>query len=309
MKLVVLEPFLLELVDNLGLLERVVAVSDACSKLNAKFAGIRRLTIHYGGIDGTATRSVVQLGEHLVALDELRELAPDKILLSFADDSLERRCGYFPVESQEVSEKLGKQLRVISYKPLTLDDVFETIDALGTELAAAGRGREIAQRCKAQMMDWCDNFYDRMKHKRVTVISRIDPLTLAGYWIPEMIQMCSCQSQEPRKGYPPRRIDWSEVVAFRPDVIIIALMGEPASQAAKTFPALQKFPNWEDIPAVKRGELVFADGIEEFYMPNLKIVRAMSTLVSAAAGLDSGFITERDSFYRLRWVELHRHKL
>jgi hypothetical protein len=31
-------------------------------------------------------------------------------------------------------------------------------------------------------------------------------------------------------------------------------------------------------------------------------------LVSAMAGLDAGYITKRDEFHRLRFVELHRHR-
>ena len=39
----------------------------------------------------------------------------------------------------------------------------------------------------------------------------------------------------------------------------------------------------------------------------LKSITA-AVLLSAMAELDSGYITKRDEFYRLRFVELHRHR-
>ena len=59
--------------------------------------------------------------------------------------------------------------------------------------------------------------------------------------------------------------------------------------------------------AVKRGEVIFMSG-RQLYAPGPGIVRAAACVVSGMAGLDSGYITKRDEFYRLRFVELHRHR-
>jgi ABC-type Fe3+-hydroxamate transport system substrate-binding protein len=75
----------------------------------------------------------------------------------------------------------------------------------------------------------------------------------------------------------------------------------------KTLKTLQEMNHWEDIPAVKRGDVVFAEGVA-LYSPGPRFLDGAAVLVSVLAGLESGYITQRDEYFKLRFVELHRHK-
>jgi iron complex transport system substrate-binding protein len=110
------------------------------------------------------------------------------------------------------------------------------------------------------------------------------------------------------RGQAGREVTWDEIVAFKPDVIIVAPRGFDVNASARLFKRFEKLPGWEDVSAVKRGEVVFAPGLGLFDRPGPRIRDAMAILISAIAGLDSGYITPRDSFYRLRWIELQRHR-
>jgi iron complex transport system substrate-binding protein len=124
-----------------------------------------------------------------------------------------------------------------------------------------------------------------------------------------MIALCSAISQEHNPGCPHRQVRWEDVVAFNPDVIVVAPEGLDLKSSMASFKELSKLPHWEDLPAVKRSEVIFTDGIEHFYNPAVGIMDSMAILISAIAGFESGYITTRDTFYRLRWLELHRHRL
>ena len=96
-------------------------------------------------------------------------------------------------------------------------------------------------------------------------------------------------------------------MVFRPDVIIVAPCGATLEESLRSLKELEAAPEWEDIPAVKRGEVIFYEGVE-LYQPGPRFIKGVAVMVSAVAGLDSGYITKKDEFYRLRFVELHRHR-
>jgi iron complex transport system substrate-binding protein len=90
-------------------------------------------------------------------------------------------------------------------------------------------------------------------------------------------------------------------------VIVVAPVGFNLSESVKTFSKVVTLPEWESLPAVKRGEVIFAAG-DALYRPGPRLVKGAAVLISAIAGLDSGYITERDEYFKLRYLELHRHR-
>lgn len=210
--------------------------------------------------------------------------------------------------SQQLSDFFKVPIRVYYYFPRSLEEVFVNIEELGKTAGAAFKGRDLGNRLKAQLLDWADNFYSRMKNKRVTFLSGVSPLSLGGFWIPDMIGKCSATSQlfDGRKG--DRKVTWQEIREFKPDVIVVSPRRASIAVSLAEFKAMEKFPDWDNIPAVKRGEVIFTDGDIHFYYPGMKLFESAGILVSAIAGLESGYITARDSFHRLRWIELNRHK-
>jgi len=199
-------------------------------------------------------------------------------------------------------------LKLLAYDPRRFEQILEMIGDFGRGLGVAAAGRDRAQRLKAQALDWGQNFYDRMKNKRVVVLSSIDPLLSAGNWVPDLIKLACAQPMEVNPGQDDREITWNELEAFRPDVIVVAPRGASLKESVALLPVLEKVPAFERMPATKRGEVIFASG-DALYAPGYGLVNGISMLFSSIAGLESGYITERDSFYRLRYVELHRHKL
>ncbi len=319
MRIVSLDPFITELIYSLGVADQLCGVSRTC-QLSREHELIPRVTIEKGQLGQVNTgygRDLSQIAgniaKEVVNLGALKESNPDLILTTLPwstmpetedeTSTLEATLGL------NLSDAMSHGVRVRIFGPRRLDDVFLMYERLGVEVANPVRGREMAQRSKAQMLDWCDNFYDRMKNKRVSFIAGVDPLKLGGLWIPDMISFASASGQYTNPGGENKVIDFADIVAFRPDVILVAPEGRSLLESARTFKDFEAIPEWENLPAVKRGEVFFSDGVEHFFCPSLKLVDSMGILVSAMAGMDSGYISKRDSFYRLRWLELQRHRL
>jgi iron complex transport system substrate-binding protein len=307
MRIVSLEPFVTELVQYFGCEEQLVALSHICANTALE---LPRVTQALFPIKQTPALEKLVLEDCLasfrVDLQALKVLKPELILTSLpferAGKELEEAL------SRALTDYLGSAVLLRSVAPVTFDQVLEGYEKIALLLGVKDRGLALSQRIKAQSMDWADNFYDRMKNKRVTFISSVAPLKIAGRWISDMIKMCSAQSQSHSIDREDQLLDWQEIVQFRPDVIVVSPRGATMQETLKSFKAFEKLADWEKIPAVKRGEVVFTSGIGHFHTPGPHLIESMGILVSAIAGFESGYITVRDSFFRLRWLEMQRHR-
>ncbi len=233
---------------------------------------------------------------------EIRLMKPDVVLSSFSDPNEFHRfkADLIPPE--------GAPFQAFNHAPIRLDEIYEMFEAVGRQLKVPEKGHALSGRVKAQTMDWCASFYDRIKNKRVTFIASIEPLMLGGRWIPDMIRAASGHPQGQLAQSEDQLVRWEEVVEFNPDVMIVAPKNLTFPETLKSFKALEKLPHWDEIYAVKRGDVFFTDGGTYFNTPTQKLIESMGILISAMAGFESGYITPRDSMFKLRFLELHRHK-
>ncbi len=302
MRIISLSNYLTDTVIALGLEGQLVAVS-CDSILPEGCSDVQRLE----SLEESAMPAQNNvLDGFFFDIRKIAQLAPDLVLApAGTDDELEDLSCRIKGEL----EILGvESVKVRLYAPKRLSDVFALIEDVGKRANNAAKGHDLAQRYQSQLLDWARNFYDRTHHKRVSFLASVDPFILAGGWISDMISECSAVPQLQIGAELLQQVSWEEIVKFRPDVLIVALRGVDLNSTLRSFKQLQLLPSWEDLLAVKRGEVFFADGETYFYKPGPKIVGSMGILVSAIAGMDSGYITPRDSFFRLRWLELMRHK-
>jgi iron complex transport system substrate-binding protein len=235
---------------------------------------------------------------------ELMQFRPDLVCTSLREelDSTARADN-----AKVLLQHILPEAKLLNFFPRTLEQIYGMYEGLG-KITKCQKGHDLAQKLKAQVMDWGDNFYERMKNKKVCFLSSAQPLKLAGLWIPDLINSCSALSQFRVAGQDTRLVQWQEILDFKPDVIIVAPEGQGLDSSLKLFKQMEKLPEWETVPAVKRGEVIFTDGNPHFYSPGPTLRDSISILVSAISGFESGYIAPRDSFYRLRWLELQRHK-
>lgn len=322
MKIAALSPFLTEIVNYFGLDQNLVCISHKCqpkqdlTEKNQKLPTIvtkaqAAMSALPSFISDSAS-SVIESRLSLYKLDlkALKSCAPDIILTTAKLD--EQDCSLSQLR-QAVHAELGSSVKLFSYDPTRLESIYEMYQHLGTVLNVARAGIELSGRLKAQFMDWSDNFYERTRGKKVSFINAFTPgakfeLSLSGKWIPDMVHLTSAVSQQRFAGEADAQVAWKDLVSFAPDVVVFAPVDQDLKFSVSMLSSFEKMPNWDQIPAVKRGEFVFCDGKIFFNTPGPKLLDSMGILISAIAGLESGYIADRDSFYRLRWVELHRHK-
>jgi iron complex transport system substrate-binding protein len=310
-KIVTLQPYVTDLLIRFGAGSDLVGVShldrtwqeDSSKPLKiAVLTGSATEPVSY--LDAEAERLARGLTRYSLNLERLKALAPDVILAGISESD---RDGFTTWAGECLSRKIGKKVSVIDVSLDSLPRVYQVIENLGGLIGQRVEARSLVNNIKAQVMSWADSFFDRCRGKQVAVLSEVSPIVVEQGWLSDLIRLIGAKTIKRSAGKKGLPVEWSEVVAARTDVLVVAPFNYSISESVRTLSALQQLPGWDDIPAVKRGEVIFAPGID-LYRPGPRFLKGIAVLVSAIAGLDSGYITERDEFFKVRYLELHRHR-
>jgi ABC-type Fe3+-hydroxamate transport system substrate-binding protein len=95
----------------------------------------------------------------------------------------------------------------------------------------------------------------------VMVLDGVNPVRLAGFWLPEMLQLAGGKQASicPAAAEPPSTISWSQLRAAAPGMLVLALQGLSAGQAALHMEQLAVQPGFWALPAVRCGAVYAVD--------------------------------------------------
>ena len=216
-----------EILYGLGLGDCVVAVSHECD-YPPSVAGKPRVTVSHvaaptsSEID-TQVREMLAAGQALYDIDAatLAALAPDLIVT-------QAQCDVCAVKYEDVlalvrDEPALRDMRVVALNPMTLADIFADIMRVGEatgaveaahKYLAALQNRVTAIRQKTSHLFPCDR-------PRVAAIEWIEPLMLAGNWMPELLELAGGVQPLNRHGHHSTYNEWQSVVDFDPQVVLV----------------------------------------------------------------------------------------
>jgi iron complex transport system substrate-binding protein len=205
-------------------------------------------------------------GESLYQVDEilLRDLAPDVVLTQ----DLCQVCAPSGTELTRALKELPSQPNVLWLTPQNLAEIEQNILDVGT---AVGR-RDVAvqlieqnQRRMAKVVEAVAGIPAR----RVVFLEWTEPLFCAGHWVPQMIEVAGGFDPLGKPGADSERLTWEDVVAAKPEMIIVAPCGyglEQATALARTIPRID-------------GAAVFAvDANAYFARPGPRVAEGMELL-------------------------------
>lgn len=307
MRVVSLVPFATEIIDYCGAAGRLVGISHRCERPKGAADAVD-LTLSPGsGLryrDDDERRLCAGLTADLLDIEKFLDAAPDAVIAQVRDADTEE----FIAWAQGYLEKrVCRRVVIVDVSIDSLAALYFEIEEIGGRVGRAAEARGLTARIKAQLMEWADSFFDRTRGRKVVILSSLSPLRVPAGWFPDLMRLFSAQffTRDPRRLTA--TLGWDEIVAFRPEVIVVAPDGCSVAESVKTIKALQEMNHWEDLPAVKRGDVIFAEG-RALYSPGPRFLEGAAVLVSALGSLESGYITKRDEYFKLRFVELHRHK-
>jgi len=154
---------------------------------------------------------------------------------------------------------LNKNPQVISLDPESLGDVLDDIRRVGR---ATGKD-EAAESLTGQLQVRIDAVTERAAQAeyrpKVLQLEWADPLLCGGHWVVEMVERAGGESCFGSKETGSSRLDWNQVIASQPEIIMLMPCGFDLKRALEDVPLLLKLEGWDSIPAVRNDQVFIID--------------------------------------------------
>ena len=96
--------------------------------------------------------------------------------------------------------------------------------------------------------------------------------------MPELVEMAGGENLFGQAGQHSPWLQWDELVAADPDVIVVHPCGFDIPHSLQDMPLLAHRPGWRDLKAVREARVVVADGNHYFNRPGPRIVESLEIL-------------------------------
>ena len=268
-------PSATEILFELGLGDDVVGVTFECDFPPA--ARTKRIVstsalpegLDAAGIDA-AVKERMAAGEDLYRLDRdaFADLEPDLVVT-------QDLCAVCAVDVSEVDEALaylGCRADVLTLDPMTLDEVLESILAVGASTGTDGVATDLVERCRARL----ETIAARVAAGRrpaTLVLEWTDPAFTAGHWVPDLVTAAGGECLLGRRGQPSVGVDWTTISSSDAEVVLVAPCGfrlEGAARLADDVVSRSVLPAGAEVWAVDADAVVVrpgprvVDGVELF---------------------------------------------
>jgi iron complex transport system substrate-binding protein len=197
------------------------------------------------------------------------------------------QCEVCAVSLRDVEEAVktfvGSRPQIISLQPNGLADVWTDIERVAQALGISERGRQLVTGLRTRMAE-IEHRAQALPERpavacpTVACIEWIDPLMSSGNWMPDLVRMAGGRNLF---GVPDRhspRLDWSEVLAADPNVILILPCGFDIARTCQELPVLTRRPEWNTLRAVRNNRVYLLDGNHYFNRPGPRLVESLEIL-------------------------------
>lgn len=281
MRICSLLPSTTEIVYALGLDDQLVAVTHECD-YPPEAAQKPRITASAVDSEALGSREIDSLvaghlHEHrgLYRLDRelLERLNPDLILTQELCDV----CAVSYDEVKRAVRALFGERTILSLEPTRLSEVAEAVERVGAVTAREREAAALAERMRAAVERTTAAVAGAVR-PGVVVLEWLDPPWVGGHWVPEMVDAAGGRDLLGEAGSPSTRATWQQVVAARPDVIVLAPCGFGVERTLAELRTAALPPVWREIPAVRRGEVYAVNANAYFSRPGPRLAQGVGVL-------------------------------
>jgi iron complex transport system substrate-binding protein len=280
MRIVSLLPSATEIVCALGLTDSLVGISHDCdypreiSGTAVLSEAIVTTDLPSGVIDATI-RGHLHKGKSVYHLDErqLTSLQPDLILTQ----ELCAVCAPSYTLVKQAARLLEAQTRLVSLEPESLAGILDNILLVGDLTGRAAEAAALVDQLRARIERVREGVTGRPR-PRVACIEWLDPLFVAGHWVPEMVALAGGMDVLGRGGEPSFVVPWQTIIDSEPDVIVLMPCGFTVPRTRQEVYLLTERKGWSNVRAVHAGQVYLTDASAYFNRPGPRIVTGVEIL-------------------------------
>ena len=284
MKIVSLLPSATEMICTLGLEDQLVGITHECDFP----ASVRRLPIVTRTLIASNASSAeidrlvqeqLRTRQALYTLDlpTLHMLQPDLIVTQ----ALCNVCAVAEDEVQAAVCTLPGRPRVINLEPRNLSEVFGAIHQVAQAAGVEQKSEHIVKELQARVEAVVTRAVELQHRPRVALLEWLDPPFSCGHWSPELVRLAGGVEGLGQEGKASRKLRWDEIIAWQPEFVFIACCGFGVDRTMNDLSILQPVPGWQDLPAVRLGQVFVTDGSQYFSRPGPRLVDSLEILAHA----------------------------
>lgn len=231
-----------------------------------------------------AVQEQVQAGLSLyqVDLERIQALDPDLIVT-------QDQCEVCAVSLSELEANLGDwagpDVELLSMQPQTLKAVLDEalrlgrgIDRLDEAMQTLGNLETGLRTLRNQIGVGRDT--NPQSLPSVACIEWLEPLMVAGHWMPDVVEMAGGRAVLTDAGTPSRRIEWEDLRAADPEAIAVMPCGFSVRETERDLHYLTDRTEWRELSAVQHERVQVFDGNAYFNRPGPRLYRAIEVLAS-----------------------------
>jgi iron complex transport system substrate-binding protein len=277
MRVVSLLPSATEIVYALGI--EPVGVSHSCDYPPAArdLPSVTRTRVDQGtrsaDINEQVARAQEDDGVYEIDRETLAALDPDLIVTQGVCEV----CAVEEVRVREAIDESGIDAAILTTDPHSLADVLADIERIGDVLGRMERAVELVASLESRI--------DRVERRapvrdvpRVAVLDWLDPVMVAGHWMPGLVELAGGEYGLAERGERSRPREWAEIREYDPEVLILSPCGFDLDRTATSLEDVTERPGWSDLTAVRNEEVYAVDGNHYVNRPGPRLVDTLEFL-------------------------------
>lgn len=147
----------------------------------------------------------------------------------------------------------------MSLDPQYLGDILEDIRRIGRATGAEEAATSITTRLQERIDAVGERAAQATSKPKVLHLEWVDPLLCGGHWVPEMVELAggiNCFGDKETGSF---RIEWPDIVASQPDVIVFMPCGFEVKRGLEDVPTVKALEGWNSLPAVQDNRVYVVD--------------------------------------------------
>lgn len=222
-----------------------------------------------------AVRALVQAGSvYEIDYPMMERLRPTHIVT-------QSHCRVCAVSREEVERTLGAEFpgspSVVTLEPNCLADVWADIRRIAKACEVEEAGERLVVDLERRMEE-VRTRVDGLRRPKVVCIEWIEPLMPAGNWMPELVDMAGGVNLFTQAGQHTPQLDWGELVAADPDVIVVSPCGFDLERTEAEMHWMTDRAEWSALQAVRNGRVHLIDGNQYMNRPGPRLVETLEIL-------------------------------
>jgi iron complex transport system substrate-binding protein len=200
--------------------------------------------------------------------EELRRLKPDLILTQELCDV----CAVSYKTVQRAARLLEGEVQVLSLEPNTVGDILENIKAVGEVTRRSQEAAGLVAQLNARLEALADTLKEIEHRPRTLMLEWLEPPFAPGHWVPEQVAIAGGDHAFGRAGQPSVTTTAEEIRGYAPEVIVLIPCGYYKEDILRALPRSRLPDGWEDLPAVRNGQVWATDASAYFSRPGPRVV-------------------------------------